>query len=173
MNFRIRRDPADLIGAKEAKRLLDYDQTTGLMSWNVGGPGKVRGRVVGVVLDDGYVQVTVNYQRYSLHRLAWLIHYGEWPTNEIDHVNGRRADNRIENLREATKTQQEGNKLGWSRYGLPKGVAKQRKKYRANLMVCGVSKFLGSFQTPEDAHEAYCEAAKRHFGEFFCSGERR
>ena len=82
----------------------------------------------------GYRQGSLKGKRYKEHRLIWLYHYGEWPKECIDHINGIRDDNRIENLREATNQQNQFNrkseKDSSSQY---KGVSwcKLSKKWRA------------------------------------------
>jgi len=91
---------------------------------------------------------------YYTHRIAWLIYYGEWPKNEIDHINQDPTDNRIENLRNVThaenqknRTLQENNTTGYV------GVYfyKSRNKYTAEARVNGVRKHLGYYDTVEEA----------------------
>lgn len=119
----------------------------------------------------GYVQIMIDRKVYSGHRLAWLYVYGEWPRGQIDHVNGIRNDNRIANLRESSQAQNCGNvtrhqdnKSGY------KGVFKCRGKWQAQVCRDGVKRHLGTFETPEAAHAAYCDAAKQVFGEFARAG---
>ena len=108
---------------------------------------------------DGYNRFKYKGAKYLAHRVAWFIHYGEWPTGEIDHINGNRSDNRIANLRDVCKQSnihnqtrpQKGNKSGFL------GVMwdKQRNKWAARICLDGKRKRLGSFDTPEEAHKAY------------------
>jgi hypothetical protein len=115
------------------------------------------------------VHVRLDGHDYLGHRLAWLHFYGRWPRLNPDHRNCDPSDNRIGNLREATKSQngsnrgkQRNNKSGF------KGVSwhKTRKRWVAFIERDGKSRYLGLFNEPEDAHAAYCAAAERLYGEF-------
>lgn len=59
---------------------------------------------------DGYLIIKVKQRQFKAHRIAWLLHYGEFPSCELDHINRNRLDNRIENLRESTRKQQIKNR---------------------------------------------------------------
>ncbi len=117
-------------------------------------------------LIKGYRQVSIDNRRHAAHKLAWLYMYNEWP-EFLDHINGDRDDNRICNLRVATKTQNLRNtckkKTNTSGY---KGVSHRRNKWRAYITVDWKTKHLGVFNTPEEAHAAYCVAAHKYHGEF-------
>jgi len=89
---------------------------------------------------------------YYTHRIAWLIYYGEWPKNQIDHINQDPTDNRIENLRDVTnaenhknKTLQKNNTTGYV------GVSKYYGKYRARIRINNIDKHLGYYDTVEEA----------------------
>lgn len=126
-------------------------------------------RPAGVINGKGYWQVHVRYKSYLAHRLAWLLHYGEWPTKQIDHINGIRGDNRIVNLREATLEQQRANSRGWSKRGMLKGVQQHGPSFQAHFR----KKALGTYPTAELASAAYMAAATLAFGEFSFSGDRK
>lgn len=82
---------------------LSYNPDTGVILRNQrSGRGKAGCRADVLHKQSGCRCVCLNYKHYSAHRLAWLLYYKVWPMGEIDHVNGNRADNRIENLREVT-----------------------------------------------------------------------
>jgi len=108
----------------------------------------------------------VDSQFYYGHRLAWWLHYGKWPTGEIDHINGNKSDNRIVNLRLATRGQNVDNRKK-HRTG-PKGAFRFKRgpKWTAQIRHDGVKYHLGVFDDERIAHEAYCEAARRLKGEF-------
>ena len=60
---------------------------------------KIGGKVGFVRKKDGYVQISILANKYLGHRVVWCKHYGTWPDGEVDHINGIKTDNRIENLR--------------------------------------------------------------------------
>lgn len=110
---------------------------------------------------------------YLAHRLAWYFYYGVTPPQFIDHRNGDGEDNRIENLRAATKTENNRNAIrGRSNTSGYKGVSwhKQRCKWRASIVVDRQQKHIGLFDTAEEAHAAYAQHALREHGEFACLG---
>lgn len=144
------------------KELLHYDPETGVFTWRVnkGGPAKAGG-LAGSRNRGGYRIIGIDYRLYQAHRLAWLYIHGEWPKHEIDHINGVRDDNRIDNLRGATHAENHQNRkkstrntsgfLGVSWYPATK---KWRSRIRTNRKL----KSLGLFDTPESAHAAYLSA---------------
>lgn len=98
------------ITAERLREVLHYDPETGVFTWRVSTTNRVQvGEQAGVVKSNGYVQIGLYTQRYYAHRLAWLYAYGVWPTDEIDHANRRRADNRITNLRLASRPENSQN----------------------------------------------------------------
>lgn len=117
----------------------------------------------------GYVYVSIGGQSLQAHRVAWAIHSGEWPKQQIDHIDGDRQNNRIENLRLATQTQNNWNMrvTSKSKSGI-KGVYfdKERGKWAATICVHKRRINLGRFLCIDDAKAAYKAAAEKHFGEF-------
>ena len=90
--------------------ILDYDPLTGLFKWNKESSKRlVKGAIAGT-LDNGYIMIGINRKQYRAHRLAWLYIYGYMPEKQIDHINGVKTDNRIENLRLATHGQNCANR---------------------------------------------------------------
>ncbi|NJM09579.1 MAG: HNH endonuclease [Bdellovibrionaceae bacterium] len=65
---------------------------------------KSGGKPAGFRTADGYIYVGIYPDKYPAHHIVWLLHYKQWPKYEIDHINGNRADNRIENLRDVTRS---------------------------------------------------------------------
>ena len=102
------------------------------------------------------------------HRLVWFLENGYLP-GQIDHINGNRSDNRIENLRPATNRQNAYNKAApKKKSALPRGVGTLRSgKYQARIRDNGEHVYLGTFNTPEEAEEAYIAHAKAIHGVFY------
>jgi hypothetical protein len=157
-----------VITAERLRELLHYDPDTGVLTWLVSTGNRVRiGDAAGYARSDGYRGIKVGGQRFLVHRLAWLYVHGEFPSADIDHINGIPDDNRLANLRLATNSQNMGNrrKNANNRSGF-KGVFSDRGKWRAQIKVSGCRHYLGLFDTPADAHAAYLRAAEKHFGQF-------
>lgn len=153
----------------ELKTVLSYNADTGCFRWLVRKNGQRA--VVGHVNAEGYLDICIKQRTYRAHRLAWFYAYGEWPPHGmyIDHVNGDRADNRLSNLRLATHAQNLQNcKVKRNSSSGLKGVYwhKRRKKWRSRIRVNGHVLVLGFFSTKEEAHKAYCDAARLHHGQF-------
>ena len=146
----------------EVRELFDYDAGTGELRW------RASGRVTGTANKSGYrvVQVRRHQRLFYVHRLAWLWTYGEWPAM-IDHINGDKADNRLGNLRLATKSGNSANSglQKRSKSGF-KGVWRHGPGWAASIRKDNVTHHLGTFSTPELAHAAYCKAAASMHGEF-------
>ena len=163
----------NVISITMLRRMFSYDSVSGLIHWkrshkNGVAAGDVAGRVD---LSTGYVRLTFRRQTYKAHRVIWALVYAEWPTTDIDHINGDRADNKLENLRLASRTEniRSMKKRKNSACGL-KGVTpykKQSDKFVAQIRVNGKQQNLGVFNSQQRAHDAYCEAATIAFGRFF------
>lgn len=154
-----------MITAEEVRALLDYDPDTGVFRWRVPRVGRRAGSIAGNKNGPGYWQISLNYKRYAGHRLAWLYVHGSWPPAEVDHINMNKTDNRICNLRSATREQNRHNttlsKRNTSGF---KGVSFHRKM--GKFQACHRRKSLGYFSTAEEAHKAYARAAIAVAGEF-------
>jgi hypothetical protein len=130
------------------------------------------GEPAGGLTSRGYVRVRVDGGRYFEHVLVWLHVTGEWPHQGIDHRNGNPADNRFDNLRLATQSQNSMNRRRRSNNTLGfKGVMKvQRGRFYAYIWDGKRRVMVGAGDTPEEAHEVYCTAARERFGEFANGG---
>lgn len=153
------------------KSILAYDPQSGRFTRPVSRQGQSKaGDVAGSIEWTGYRNIKIRGKRFRAHHLAWLYVYGRLPRGEVDHINGVRDDNRIDNLRETTRRQNSHNTRGHkdSLLGI-KGVAFDARcirKYYARIKIGGKHINLGHFLTAEDAAAAYNDAARAAFGEF-------
>lgn len=154
------------ISRDEVIRRLSYDSETGIFTWIQPQSRVLAGRRAGVAWKDGYRRITLNKKTYAEHRLAWLLHYGHWPSLDLDHINRMRDDNRIANLREATPMQNAQNRRST-------GVTwhKSAKKWQAQIKVASVSHYLGLHESEDEAKQAYLMAKKRLHTFTNCRGE--
>jgi hypothetical protein len=154
-----------MLTAEILRELLDYDPETGVFTWLA---GRRAGKIAGGFRSDGYHTISIgSSRRYFAQRLAFLYVYGRWPAEDVDHIDGNPSNNAIVNLREATRSQNLQNKRSRSNTssGL-KGVTWQGRKWVARIKRDGRNDYLGSFKTAEEAHAAYCAAAREAYGEF-------
>jgi hypothetical protein len=156
---------ADLT-AQRLREILSYDPDTGLFTrrkW-CGGTSRA-GSVAGGVTTGGYIQVGVDGTIYKAHRLAWLYVYGEWPKNDIDHINGVPADNRISNLRDVPrKVNNQNRRKSLRGDGALIGTSwrADARKWTAHIKhPNGKNIYLGLFVSEELAHQAYIAAKRR------------
>jgi len=164
-----------MLSQSELKSLLHYDPETGLFthlyrpvthylhkSWNT----RWAGKQAGFVNKLGYIPIFLNHKLYLAHRLAWLYVYGYFPAVHIDHIDRNPSNNKISNLRLATRSEnmqnislcQNNNTTGF----LGVSTRKDINKYRASIRVNKKYIHLGYFYTPEAAHEAYLIAKRKH-----------
>lgn len=149
---------------------LSYDPATGVFTWLAAPSYRVAaGSAAGTIQGKGYRYLKVGGKDYRASRLAWFFVYGEWPPKgiEIDHKNGDRTDDRIENLRLATARENCRNRgiNRTNRTGV-KGASLRKGRYVARITTGSGRLYLGSFATPDEARAAYAAAALRYHGEF-------
>lgn len=153
-----------MLTQERLKELLHYEPGTGIFI-NITQRGPVKKGVVAIGKNsDGYTTIMLNKKGYLAHRLAWLYTYGEFPKTFLDHINETRDDNRIINLRLATRQENAQNisKPNINNNSGFLGVSwhKQRKKWIACIHLNGRKKHLGCFNTAEQASEAYLVAKR-------------
>lgn len=160
-----------MFDASYARSVFSYDPETGVITWKVStGPrARVGARAGRVREKDGYRHLKHGGKMILEHRLAWLLHTGEWPENELDHRDGDRANNRIANLREATRSENNRNALKPPR-ALPRGVTCQDGLFLASISTGGERVYLGTYETAKEAGEVYAAFAKMFHGEFAARG---
>ena len=149
-----------MITQERLYKKLSYDPETGIFSYL---PSKRSRRLrteVGTLNTNGYIRVSIDSKLYYAHRLAWLYVHGEYPKDQIDHMDGNRANNKISNLRCATpQVNAQNPKYEYS------GYSKHGRKWRAKIGIDGKCFYLGSYDTPEEASYAYkCARKQYHIG---------
>jgi HNH endonuclease len=162
------------LSIEELREAFTYNPKTGELRWNYRPECgrlwnyKHAGNIAGSpIQSSGYIGMTIRGRFYVGHRIAWALHFGEWPTYHLDHKNRKRADNRIENLRLATRTQNAANRYYISKSGL-RGVRLTRNgTWQVRIQDRPGNRItIGTFATKEEATEAYRIAAVTAFGEF-------
>lgn len=146
----------DELTYERAIEVLRYDVQNGVMERKLkSGRWKICGHKPNC---KGYSQVGIDGKLYCTHRLIWLLVHGEWPERDIDHIDRDRMNNRIENLRPATKSEnchnqglQSNNTSGYP------GVYfdKRSGKYKSHITVHGQTIYQGMYPTAEEAYRAY------------------
>jgi len=139
---------------------LNYDPETGIFTWKNCRKSTYNGKVAGFFNSQGYWKIQLLGKSRCANRLAWVITYDEDITGiEIDHKDRDKSNNRIGNLRKATRLQQNINKDA-------RGTFKSRRKYGAKIRVNGKDIYLGLYKTEEEAHRVYLAKKRELHGEF-------
>lgn len=162
---------ADRVDVHVLREWFSYEATTGEIRWIKGKNKVVPGSQAGYVNSTGHRVIKIGQKRYFAHRVAWAMHYGKWPPDEldVDHINGERDDNSAANLRIATRSQNLANskRPSTNTSGI-KGVvwSKSEGCWKAQIRVQGKSICLGYYTFKESAADAYRSAASKFFGDF-------
>jgi hypothetical protein len=153
----------DIEVIEKARTCLAYDPFTGVFL-RLTGPraGKPAGSATS---RDGYVRVWAGSKGFLAHRLAWAFIHGELPKFDLDHIDRDKRNNKLANLRPATRSENMQNHVkarSDNRIGL-RGVSRNGPNlFQARIKINGRRISLGNFKTPEAAHAAYVEAKKLH-----------
>lgn len=134
--------------------LMDYDPDTGQFTRKVKVKNQPAGTIVGTSGTRGYLQCSIDGKPYKLHRLAWLYVHGEWPADQIDHINHNTSDNRLCNLRVVSCAQNHQNRARKTNSASGYlGVTWHKRDHcwQAYLEVNGKAIHLGSYKTLMDA----------------------
>jgi hypothetical protein len=150
------------------REVLEYNPYTGEFLWVTTGHGHRTGDIAGSIYASGHRYIQIEGLDYRAARLAWFFVTGEDPRVFVDHRNGDRADDRFDNLRLATNSQNQANAWWTTNTSGFKGVSWQRSRgqWAASITVDGKAKFLGRFNTRIEAARAYQRAAIEAWGEF-------
>ena len=154
---------------KDLSYWLRYAPETGQLYWlNSPTPRVKVGQEAGGKHNQGYRRIKIEGKSYLAHRVAWYLHLGAWPDEDVDHVNRDRSDNRIDNLRLANRRDNIRNLKREGGSSCYKGVSwdNTRNKWVACIKYEGKNHNLGRYTSEEEAALAYNKVAKEKFGEF-------
>jgi hypothetical protein len=149
------------------REIVRYDKDTGKFTWLANRGTRARAGHEAGSLSNGYVTIKLQGKVHKAHRLAWLYMTGAWPVMSIDHIDGDKANNKFSNLRDVSRSAnlqnqirpQAGNRAG------ALGVTPHRSGFQARIQTGKTQKYLGTFQTAEQAHAAYLDAKRTiHIG---------
>lgn len=150
------------------RELIGYNSETGtLISLSCRG-NIAAGDRIGTINTRGYRQACIDGRMYYEHRLVWLYVFGEWPADQIDHINGDRADNRVKNLREVSQAQNNANSVSRRNTDQLRGAyyIGEKQRWMAQIVSDSRTQYLGYYDTAEEAHEAYQTAANHIHGKY-------
>tara|TARA_R100001369_G_C3214878_1_gene148791 strand:+ start:42 stop:539 length:498 start_codon:yes stop_codon:yes gene_type:complete len=154
--------------------LFTYDRETGKLYWKSARQGVTVGKEAGALDKEGYSILRINYKRYRTHRVVFLMHKGYLPV-VLDHIDGDRANNRLDNLRPASLSQNQYNrKLNKNNKSGFKGVSynSRSKMFYASIRHQTQRIFLGSYNTPEEADAVVRAAREELHGNFANHGDQ-
>lgn len=159
-----------MLTAEILRQCLDYNPETGIFRWRMTAPLRQRidrrGMVAGGNTGHGYLAIKIMGKLYLAHRLAWFYVHGEWPKNQIDHIDGNKSNNAIANLRDCTAAQNSARRVVKASIAPSRGVFPQGPGFVARIHHGGKRHYLGYFSNLADAKAAYSAKAKEIHGEF-------
>lgn len=139
------------------KSRYDYNPETGQLI------AKNTGKMLGW-LKNKYLYIDIYNKHYKVHRIIWMMVYGRWPNQMIDHINGIKTDNRLINLQEVNvKQNAENRSLVWAKSGFRGVVPAPNGRWKAQIVHNKKTFYLGTYDTKEEAHQAYKKTAMTLF----------
>ena len=155
---------------QEISELINYDGATGNCTWAVARRGtNGKGSLAGTLNSNGYIQICLERKIVLAHRLAWFLTNGILPKEEIDHINGNRSDNRIVNLREATRSENQQNaKLRKDNSSGTKGVVwnKRHQRWAVVIQINKKPTYFGEYLLKGEAEAVAKAARSKHHDRF-------
>jgi hypothetical protein len=144
--------------------LYHYNPETGVLTHKTSRGGVKAGSVAGSIGCDKRVQMYIFGKNYKAHRVIWLMVTGSFPNNEIDHIDGNPSNNSWNNLRDVTHIVNQQNRKGATKANRTKlaGVTPNRNRFGAQIKIDGKRIWLGTYDTPEEAHAIYLKVKRIH-----------
>lgn len=155
------------VDADRVRALFNYNPSTGIFTRKIKtGRGTFQGQEIGSWDLYGYKTTRIGKKSFKIHRLAWLYVHGVWPVGDVDHINGIRCDNRIENLRCVSRQVNLQNRRTASSHNKTTGLlgvhlSRGRNRFCARISIDNKTMYLGVFSTAQEAHEAYVQAKRK------------
>lgn len=147
------------------KQVVSYDKDTGNFIRILKAKGTVVGRVLGYKKSNGYIALSIDGQKYFAHRLAWLYVHGDFPKHDIDHIDGNRENNKIENLRDVQRTVNLQNLKKAKSHNKSTRILgvyiHANGKFTSRISVNKKDIYLGLFETADQAQQAYLQAKQQ------------
>jgi len=145
----------------KVRPLSHFKSESAMKSWNA----RYAGVAAGGMNSEGYMQCRIGAKNLRSHVICWALFHGEFPNQRLDHRDRNRSNNAIANLRLCTATENARNTARKNPTGF-RGAFKSRNRFMVRIDIGGKKLYLGMFDTPLEAHQAYCQAAAKHHGEF-------
>lgn len=143
------------------KTKFDYNPETGIIT------SKRGNKPVGSDNGNGYLRIRIGAKLFYAHRVIYALYHGFWPTGLVDHRDGNKLNNKITNLRKASRGQNVANAANRARiYDCPRGVIPKGRNFQAYITHDNKRRWLGTYSTAEEAHAVYCRAANELHGEY-------
>lgn len=153
-----------MLTAQRLRELFSYNKETGALTRLTDAGGRRAGSIAGSVSKDGRIQIYVDDKNYKAHRVIWLLVTGEWPVYDVDHIDGNPSNNSWSNLRDVPHHINQQNRHGATKSSTTKtaGVTMNRGRYGTQIKIDGKRVWLGTYDTPEEAHAVYVKAKREH-----------
>lgn len=170
-NKKQRREFIPLPSQASLKKLFDYDEQTGVLTWkNLQHNRTKPSKKAGCVVADGSIRIKLNGDYFKAHRLIWMLLYNEDPgPRTIDHRNEDLGDNRRSNLRIHNGPKQSKKHRNSKGYAFIK--SKKINQYGARIRINGRLTHIGFFPTAEEASAAYQQRCREVYGDYYSGKE--